>query len=68
MLTAAGAIAHPESYTPKTWHVYLIMLALLLTQGLITMQSTKFIGWVNKVKQGIYRASAVLTIPRSVLS
>lgn len=49
MFTAAAAIAYPDSYTPKTWHVYLVLLALLFVQGVITMQSTKFIGWVNKV-------------------
>ncbi len=44
-----GAIAYP-GYTPQTWHTYLTLLALLVVQGLITMQSTKFIGWVNKVR------------------
>lgn len=50
MLTAAGAIAYP-SYTPQTWHVYLILLGLLVLQGIITTQPTKFLGQVNKVCQ-----------------
>lgn len=37
MLVTAGSIANPE-YVPETWHVYLILLALLIVQGLITMQ------------------------------
>lgn len=45
-----GAIAYP-GYTPQTWHTYLTLLALLVIQGFITMQSTKFIGWVNKVQK-----------------
>lgn len=48
MLTTAGAIAYP-SYTPQPWHNYLALLGILIIQGFITMQSTKFIGWVNKV-------------------
>lgn len=48
MLTTAGAIAYP-SYTPQAWHNYLALLGILIIQGFITMQSTKFIGWVNKV-------------------
>ena len=48
MLVTCGEIAHPD-YTAKTWHIYLTLLALLIMQGLITMQSTKFIGRVNKV-------------------
>ena len=48
MLITAGEIAYP-SYTAETWHIYLTLLALLIVQGFITMQSTWFIGWVNKV-------------------
>lgn len=48
MLVAAGQVAN-ASYSPKTWHIYLILLALLIIQGSITMQSTKSIGRVNKV-------------------
>lgn len=49
MLITCGEIAYPDTYEPKTWHVYLTLLGLLIVQGIITMQSTKFIGWVNKV-------------------
>lgn len=48
MLVTAGQVAYPD-YVPQTWHIYLTLLALLIVQGLLTMQSTKFIGWVNKV-------------------
>lgn len=48
MLVDAGVMAYP-SYTPSTWHIYLTLLALLAVEGVITMQSTKFIGHVNKV-------------------
>lgn len=47
MLITCGEIAYPDSYVAKTWHIYLILVALLIVQGLITMQSTKFIGHVN---------------------
>lgn len=49
MLITCGEIAYPDTYVPKTWHIYLTLLGLLIVQGIITMQSTKFIGWVNKV-------------------
>lgn len=48
MLVTCGEIAYPE-YTAATWHIYLCFLLLLVCQGLVTMQSTWFIGWVNKV-------------------
>jgi len=48
MLVTCGEIASPD-YTAKTWHIYLILLLLLFLNGVITMQSTWFIGWVNKV-------------------
>ena len=48
MLVTCGSIAYP-SYVPETWHIYLTLLALLIIQGFITMQSTWFIGWVNKI-------------------
>lgn len=47
-LFVSGQIAYP-SYTPQNWHIYLIILGLLISQGLITMQSTKFIGRFNAV-------------------
>lgn len=43
MLVTAGQIAYPD-YVPQTWHIYLTLLALLIMQGLVTMQSTWFIG------------------------
>ena len=49
MLVTAGQIAYPDTYVPQTWHIYLCLVALLIIQGLITMQSTKFIGRVNVV-------------------
>ena len=48
MLVTCGEIAYPD-YAAETWHIYLTLLALLIVQGFITMQSTWFIGWVNKV-------------------
>lgn len=48
MLVTCGEVVNP-SYVAATWHVYLCLLALLVIQGVITMQSTRFIGWVNKV-------------------
>lgn len=48
MIVTAGQISNPN-YTPKDWHVYLIFLLILVIQGIITMQSTKFIGQVNVV-------------------
>ncbi|EXJ80126.1 hypothetical protein A1O1_08268 [Capronia coronata CBS 617.96] len=48
MLVTCGMISNPD-YAPETWHTYLILLLLLVINGLITMQSTWFIGWVNKV-------------------
>lgn len=43
MLVTAGQIAYP-GYVPETWHIYLTLLGLLIMQGLVTMQSTWFIG------------------------
>ncbi|KIX10673.1 uncharacterized protein Z518_01757 [Rhinocladiella mackenziei CBS 650.93] len=48
MLITCGMIAYPD-YTPETWHVYLTLLALLILNGVLTMQSTWFIGWLNKI-------------------
>ncbi|KIW26599.1 uncharacterized protein PV07_06418 [Cladophialophora immunda] len=48
MLVTCGMIAYPD-YEPQTWHIYLTLLAILVINGLITMQSTWFIGWVNKI-------------------
>jgi amino acid transporter len=48
MLITCGVIANPD-YEPQTWHVYLTLLLLLVLNGIVTMQSTWFIGWVNKI-------------------
>ncbi|KAL6245272.1 hypothetical protein RBB50_008047 [Rhinocladiella similis] len=48
MLITCGMISNPE-YEPKTWHIYLVLLLLLFIDGVVTMQSTRFIGWVNKI-------------------
>lgn len=57
MLITCGEIAYPD-YVAQTWHIYLTLLGLLIVQGFITMQSTKFIGWVNKVSTSILRLAA----------
>ncbi|KAF7867014.1 uncharacterized protein EAF02_009800 [Botrytis sinoallii] len=48
MILTAAQIVHPE-YVVQTWHVYLLLLALLVLQGLLAMNSTKFIGVLNTV-------------------
>ena len=48
MLVTAGEIAYPD-YTAKTYHVYLTLLGLLVLEGLLTMNSTKFLGRMNGV-------------------
>jgi amino acid transporter len=52
MMLAAGQIANPN-YTPQTWHLYLTFLLLLIAQGLLTMNSTKFLGYMNIVGTAI---------------
>lgn len=46
MIITAAQIAHP-TYVPQTFHVYLLLLALLILQGLLTMNATKWIGRLN---------------------
>ncbi|TGO67810.1 hypothetical protein BOTNAR_0035g00190 [Botryotinia narcissicola] len=46
MILTAAQIFHPD-YVVQTWHVYLLLLALLVLQGLLAMNSTKFIGVLN---------------------
>ncbi|KAB8290052.1 hypothetical protein EYC80_010378 [Monilinia laxa] len=46
MILTAAQIFHPE-YVIQTYHVYLLLLALLFLQGLFAMNSTKFIGRLN---------------------
>ena len=48
MILTAVEIAQP-SYTAQTFHVYLLLLALLIFEGFLTMNSTKFVGNLNKV-------------------
>ncbi|KAF7926139.1 uncharacterized protein EAE97_010439 [Botrytis byssoidea] len=48
MILTAAQIVHPD-YVVQTWHVYLLLLALLVLQGLLAMNSTKFIGALNTV-------------------
>ncbi|SMR52937.1 unnamed protein product [Zymoseptoria tritici ST99CH_1E4] len=46
MILTCGSIAHP-SYVPTNWHIYLLFLLLLTIEGLVAMQSTRFIGRFN---------------------
>jgi amino acid transporter len=48
MILAAGEIANPN-YTQETWHLYLVFLLLLIIEGCLTMNPTKFIGYLNIV-------------------
>ena len=48
MILTAAAISDP-TYEIQTWHVYLLLLALLIFEGFLTMNSTKFIGYLNLV-------------------
>ena len=48
MILTAAEIANP-AYTAQTFHIYLVLLALLIFEGCLTMNSTKFVGRLNKV-------------------
>jgi amino acid transporter len=48
MIIAAAEVAN-ENYVGQVWHVYLTFLLILIIQGLLTMQSTKFLGRMNVV-------------------
>jgi amino acid transporter len=48
MIVTAAEIANPN-YVAQTWHIYLLLLALLLLEGSLTMNATKLIGWLNIV-------------------
>jgi amino acid transporter len=48
MILTAAAIANPD-YTPQTYQVYLLLLALLIFEGLLTMNATRYIGYLNIV-------------------
>lgn len=46
MILTAVEIAHP-TFSPQTYQVYLLMLALLILEGLVTMNSIKFLASIN---------------------
>ena len=46
MILAAASMNNPD-YTPETWHLYLTFLFLLIIEGCLTMNSTKFLGYLN---------------------
>jgi amino acid transporter len=48
MIVTAAEIGNPN-YTAHTWHIYLVLLALLAFEGMLTMNATRLIGWLNKV-------------------
>jgi len=48
MILTAVQIGNPN-YVMETFHVYLLMVSLMIFEGLLTMNSTKFIGQLNKV-------------------
>jgi amino acid transporter len=48
MILTAVQIANP-SYVPQTFHIYLLLLALLIVEGLLTMNATRWIGRLNIV-------------------
>lgn len=48
MIITCGTISNPD-YVPETWHTYLVLILILVIDGLFTMQSTRFIGQLNKV-------------------
>jgi amino acid transporter len=48
IMVTAAEIANAK-YTAKTWHVYVVLLGLLVLEGTLTMNSTKQIARLNKV-------------------
>jgi amino acid transporter len=46
MILAAAQIQNP-AYVPETWHLYLVFLCLLVVEGCLTMNATKFLGYMN---------------------
>ena len=48
MILTAGEIANPD-YVAQTWQIYLVFLLLLITEGLLTMNSTRFLGRLNEL-------------------
>ncbi|KAK5115338.1 hypothetical protein LTR62_001538 [Meristemomyces frigidus] len=61
MILTAAAIANPD-YTIETWHIYLMLLLILFTSGVITMQATKIIGWINIVGTWINLIALIIFI------
>ncbi|KAG0651842.1 putative amino-acid permease [Hyphodiscus hymeniophilus] len=59
MILAAAEISNPD-YVPQTWHLYLVFLFLLVIQGLLAMNATKILGYINIV--GTIANLAVLVI------
>ncbi|TKA66840.1 hypothetical protein B0A55_08816, partial [Friedmanniomyces simplex] len=59
MILTAAAIGNP-GYVIQTWQIYLTLLLILFVSGLITMQATKIIGWINVV--GTYTNLIALVI------
>ena len=47
MILTAAEISKPN-YVIQTYHIYLLLVALLILEGFLTMNSTKFIGQLNK--------------------
>ena len=48
MVITAAEISNPD-YVPETWHIYLVFLGFLILEGLLTMNTTKFLGRLNEV-------------------
>lgn len=48
MIIAAAEVAN-DDYVAKEWHLYLTFLLILVIQGLLTMNNTKFLGQMNIV-------------------
>ena len=48
MIITAIEIGNPD-YTPETWHVYLLFLGLLIFEGCLTMNTTRFLGRLNEL-------------------
>ena len=46
MILTAVAIRNP-GYDIETWHVYLMLLGLIILEGLLSMNSTRFLGRMN---------------------
>lgn len=60
MILTAASIAHP-SYVIEDWHIYLVLLLLLVISGFLCMQSTIIVGrinifgtWANLIAQIIF--------------